>query len=47
LAAVLKIPKEMIRVIHMDTGGAFGSKGSIYPEYVIAAYASMKTKKAC
>ena len=45
LAAVLKIPKEMIRVIHMDTGGAFGSKGSIYPEYVIAAYASMKTKR--
>jgi len=45
LAEVLGIPKEMIRVIHLDTGGAFGSKGSIYPEYVIAAYASMKTKR--
>jgi carbon-monoxide dehydrogenase large subunit len=45
LATVLNIPKEMIRVIHLDTGGAFGSKASIYPEYVIAAYASIKTKK--
>ncbi len=45
LASVLNIPMEMVRVIHMDTGGAFGSKGSVYPEYVIAAYASMKTKK--
>jgi carbon-monoxide dehydrogenase large subunit len=34
-----------VRVIQMDTGGAFGSKGGIYPEYVIACYASMKTGK--
>lgn len=32
-------------VIQADTGGAFGVKGSFYPEYVMAAYASMKYKK--
>lgn len=45
LASVLNIPIDLVRVIHVDTGGAFGSKGSIYPEHVIAAYASMKTKR--
>lgn len=34
-----------VRVIQMDTGGAFGSKGGIYPEYLVAAYASMKLKR--
>ena len=29
----------------MDTGGGFGSKGGIYPEYVIASHASMKTRR--
>lgn len=44
-ASILKIPLEKIRVIQTYTGGAFGSKSSIYPEYVIAAYASIKTKR--
>jgi len=34
-----------VRVIQMDTGGAFGSKGGIYPEYLVAAYATMKMKR--
>src|SRR5208283_264077 len=34
-----------VRVIQMDTGGAFGSKGGIYPEYVVACHASIKTKR--
>jgi carbon-monoxide dehydrogenase large subunit len=34
-----------VRIVQVDTGGAFGSKGGIYPEYVIACYAAMKTRK--
>jgi carbon-monoxide dehydrogenase large subunit len=34
-----------VRVIQMDTGGAFGSKSGVYPEYVTACYASMKTRR--
>ncbi|HYY48986.1 MAG TPA: xanthine dehydrogenase family protein molybdopterin-binding subunit [Thermoplasmata archaeon] len=32
-----------VRVVQMDTGGAFGSKGGIYPEYVVAAHAAMQS----
>lgn len=45
LAASLRVPESMVRVIQADTGGAFGSKGGLYPEYVVAAYASMKTRR--
>jgi len=41
----LSLDPSSVRVIQMDTGGAFGSKGGIYPEYVIACYASMKTRR--
>ncbi len=41
----LRLDPKSVRIIQMDTGGAFGSKGGIYPEYVIACYASMKTRK--
>jgi carbon-monoxide dehydrogenase large subunit len=34
-----------VRIVQVDTGGAFGSKGGIYPEYVIACHAAMKTRK--
>jgi len=34
-----------VRIVQVDTGGAFGSKGGIYPEYVIACYAAMKMRK--
>jgi len=39
------LDEDRVRVIQMDTGGAFGSKGGIYPEYVVAAYAAMKEKR--
>ncbi len=45
LCASLSLPPEMVRVIQLDTGGAFGTKSALYPEYVIAAYATLKTKK--
>ncbi|MDG6983083.1 MAG: xanthine dehydrogenase family protein molybdopterin-binding subunit [Nitrososphaerota archaeon] len=45
LAGSLGMPEDKIRVVQMDTGGAFGSKGGIYPEYVVAAHAAMKTKR--
>lgn len=41
----LGLKKDAVRVIQMDTGGAFGSKGGIYPEYVVAAYAAMKLRR--
>ena len=45
LSQSLGLPPESVRVIAADTGGAFGSKGGLYPEYVIAAYASMKFRR--
>jgi aerobic carbon-monoxide dehydrogenase large subunit len=45
ISASLGLKEETVRVIQMDTGGAFGSKGGIYPEYVVAAYAAMKVKR--
>ena len=41
----LELASKVVRIIQMDTGGAFGSKGGIYPEYVIACYAAMKMKR--
>lgn len=43
LATALGLAPESVRVVQTDTGGAFGAKGSNYPEYVVAAYAAMKT----
>ncbi len=45
LSSALQLPREAVRVIGMDTGGAFGSKSALYPEYVVASYASMKTRR--
>ena len=42
MSSSLGLKEEAVRVIQMDTGGAFGSKSGIYPEYVVAGYASMK-----
>ena len=41
----LRLKEDAVRVVQMDTGGAFGSKGGIFPEYVAAAYASMKLRR--
>ncbi len=40
----LHLPQKAVHVIQMDTGGAFGSKGGIYPEYIVAAHVAMKNK---
>ncbi len=45
LCEALKLDPSSVRVMQADTGGAFGSKGGLYPEYVIAAHASMKFRK--
>ena len=37
--------KESVRVVQMDTGGAFGTKSGFYPEYAIACYITMRTKR--
>ena len=43
LCAALQLPREAVRVVEVDTGGAFGCKSALYPEYAVACYASMKT----
>ena len=45
LCASLGLAASSVRVIQMDTGGGFGSKGGVDPEYVIASHASMKTRR--
>ncbi len=45
LVESLGLSPDKVRVMQADTGGAFGSKGGLYPEYVIASYASMKYGK--
>ncbi len=45
LAQSLGIPKRSVRVVQMDTGGAFGTKGGIYPEYVVAAHVARQEKR--
>jgi aerobic carbon-monoxide dehydrogenase large subunit len=43
LCLAMRLPREKVRVVEMDTGGAFGCKSALYPEYAVACYASMKT----
>jgi aerobic carbon-monoxide dehydrogenase large subunit len=40
MAAVMNLPKEKIRVITGDVGGAFGSKTGSYPEYAVVMLAA-------
>lgn len=40
--AVLKRPKESVRVLVGDIGGGFGQKTNVYPEDGIVAYAALK-----
>ena len=40
--AVLKIPKEQLRVITPNVGGGFGMKAFVYPEQALAVWASRK-----
>lgn len=43
ICAAMQLPREAVRIVEMDTGGAFGSKSALYPEYAVACYAAMKT----
>jgi aerobic carbon-monoxide dehydrogenase large subunit len=40
LAKALNVDPEMIRVTNPDTGGGFGMKGMLYPEYFVMAHAA-------
>jgi carbon-monoxide dehydrogenase large subunit len=40
-ASILRLPENKIRVISPDAGGGFGQKGSLSPEHIALAYASM------
>ena len=46
LSAVLDRPRERIRIVVRDVGGAFGSKGSLATEHAVAAIASMRLGRA-
>jgi aerobic carbon-monoxide dehydrogenase large subunit len=46
LAALVGLPQHQVRVIVPEVGGGFGSKLNIYPEEMVAAFASMKTGHA-
>jgi len=43
---VLKLPKEKLRVVTPNVGGGFGMKAFVYPEQVLAVWASRKLKRA-
>jgi aerobic carbon-monoxide dehydrogenase large subunit len=43
--AVLKRPKESVRVLVGDIGGGFGQKTNLYPEDAIVAYAAIKLNR--
>ena len=42
LAIAMGFPEHKIRVIAPDVGGAFGSKGPLYREYVVASHLALK-----
>src|SRR5437660_11940208 len=42
LAALVGLPQHKVRVIVPEVGGGFGSKLTIYPEEMVAAFATMK-----
>jgi aerobic carbon-monoxide dehydrogenase large subunit len=42
LALVLGVPAESVRVVIGDVGGNFGTRGMIYPEFVVVAWAARR-----
>ena len=42
LAGILGEPPERVRVVVPDTGGGFGARNVIYPEFVLCAFAARK-----
>jgi carbon-monoxide dehydrogenase large subunit len=45
LAAIMKVPKERLRVLTDDVGGAFGPKSGPYPEYVALLVGAKKLRR--
>ncbi|HMK69874.1 MAG TPA: xanthine dehydrogenase family protein molybdopterin-binding subunit [Xanthobacteraceae bacterium] len=45
LVAIMNVPKERLRVVTGDVGGAFGLKTGPYPEYVALMVAAKKLKR--
>jgi carbon-monoxide dehydrogenase large subunit len=43
LAATVGLPQHQVRVIVPEVGGGFGCKLNVYPEEMVAAFASMRT----
>ena len=46
IAATVGIPEHHVRVIAPDVGGAFGAKGPVYPEYLVAAALGLQISEA-
>jgi carbon-monoxide dehydrogenase large subunit len=46
LAALVGLPQHQVRVIVPEVGGGFGGKLNVYPEEMMAAFASMQTGHA-
>jgi carbon-monoxide dehydrogenase large subunit len=42
LATMLGVPTEQVRVLMQDVGGNFGTRGMIYPEFALVAWAARK-----
>jgi len=45
LSAVLGMPKERVRVVSRDVGGAFGGRGRLYHEYALMGWAARKLRQ--
>lgn len=45
LCEAMGLPEDRVRVVQMDTGGAFGLKGGIFPEYIVAAQLAIKERR--
>ena len=46
LATILCVPPEQVRVFMQDVGGNFGTRGMIYPEFALVAWAARKARPA-
>jgi len=42
VAAILDVPADKVRVLMQDVGGNFGTRGMIYPEFALAAWAARR-----
>jgi aerobic carbon-monoxide dehydrogenase large subunit len=42
LATILNVPAESVRVLMNDVGGNFGTRGMIYPEFALVAWAARR-----